>query len=231
MEPLRVGGLTPLTTVDSPGALSAVVFCQGCPGRCRYCHNGHLLPSRGSDLVPWADVVAFLKRRTGLLDAVVFSGGEPTAQHALAPAMTEVRNLGFKIGLHTAGCYPDRLETLLPLLNWVGLDIKALPEDYPEITGVPESGNQAWRSLEILLESSVAFEVRTTVPPTWSPDRIEALAERLAGIGVKNFVLQTCITARALDPAWHPLPATNVLSPELHRHLQEAFHSFACRTG
>jgi pyruvate formate lyase activating enzyme len=191
-----------MTTLDYPGELAAVVFCQGCPWRCRYCHNGHLLPARSADAIPWNDVVRFLGRRRGLLDALVFSGGEPTAQHALGAAMAEVRALGFKVGLHTAGCYPERLEKLIPQLHWVGLDIKGLPEDYPEITGVPDSGRQAWRSLEILLGGGVGLEVRTTVPPTWPPDQVESLAEQLAAMGVGSFVVQTCITARALDPQW-----------------------------
>ena len=40
---LRLGGLTPLTTIDFPGRLAAVLYCQGCPWRCGYCHNPELL--------------------------------------------------------------------------------------------------------------------------------------------------------------------------------------------
>ena len=84
---LRVGGLVPLSTTDYPDHLSAVVFCQGCPWRCAYCHNPHLLPRRSDSEIAWPDVLAFLDRRRGLLDAVVFSGGEPTLQRALPDAM------------------------------------------------------------------------------------------------------------------------------------------------
>ncbi len=206
MASLRVGGLTPLTTLDYPGELAAVVFCQGCPWRCRYCHNGHLLSADAAPSIPWEAVMDFLRRRCGLLDGVVFSGGEPTAQQALGEAIRAVRGLGFKVGLHTAGCYPERLATLLPFLDWVGLDIKGLPEDYPEITGVAGSGERAWRSLEALLASGVAHEVRTTVPPHWGSDQVEALAERLAAAGLTHYALQACVTARALDPDWRALP-------------------------
>ena len=71
---LRVGGFVPLTTLDYPGRLACVLFCQGCAWRCRYCHNPALLCPRGEQEVPWAEVRAFLRRRQGLLDAVVFSG-------------------------------------------------------------------------------------------------------------------------------------------------------------
>ncbi len=199
---LRVGGLTPLTTVDYPGELAAVVFCQGCPWRCRYCHNGHLLPPRAPGQIPWAEVRAFLHSRRGLLDAVVFSGGEPTLQPALGAAMTEARALGFKVGLHTSGAFPARLKPLLPLLDWVGLDIKALPADYPAITGVPGSGERAWASLALLLEAGVALQVRTTpMPGRDSPAELERLRERLVALGVRDHRVQRCRTEHTLDPS------------------------------
>ena len=200
-ESVHIGGLTPMTTVDYPGELSAVVFCQGCPWRCRYCHNGHLIPASADGQIPWSEVMAFLERRTGLLDAVVFSGGEPTLQAALPAAMKQVRSMGFKIGLHTAGPYPERLRCLIPYLDWVGLDIKALPDDYSPITLVPGSGKRAWQSLRILLEAGVALEVRTTLMPGWSRDQdVRPLEEALAAVGVENHVLQRCRTQSTLDP-------------------------------
>ena len=197
---LRVGGLTPLTTVDYPGELAAVIYCQGCPWRCRYCHNGHLLDPDGGERIDWADIIAFLQTRRGLLDAVVFSGGEPTAQAALPDAMAEVRALGFKIGLHTGGPYPERLSPLLPLVDWIGLDIKAVPDDYPLVTGVPGSGERAWRSLRLLLDAGVDLEVRTTPMPGLD-DRgyLGQLMEELARTGVRNYALQRCRETHLLD--------------------------------
>ena len=79
-QALRVGGFVPFTSTDYPDALAAVVFCQGCPWRCGYCHNPHLIPARGDDERDFARILDWLASRRGLLDAVVFSGGEPTAQ-------------------------------------------------------------------------------------------------------------------------------------------------------
>jgi len=191
-----------MTSLDYPGELSAVVFCQGCPWRCRYCHNGHLLPVRGPDPIPWSEVRALLEKRIGLLDAVVFSGGEPTLQGALPDAVREAKSLGYKVGLHTAGSYPQRLRRLLSDLDWVGLDIKALPARYPEITGVPGSGERAWESLALLLAAAVPLQVRTTVFPGWTAEEdILPLVERLRGFGVENHVLQACRTTWVLDPS------------------------------
>jgi pyruvate formate lyase activating enzyme len=199
---LRIGGLTPLTTVDYPGELAAIVFCQGCPWRCRYCHNGHLLPARASGLIAWSDVVAFLQRRRQLLDAVVFSGGEPTLQSALPFAMAEAKAMGYKVGLHTAGPYPERLGRLLPHLDWVGLDIKALPGDYPAITGVSGSGGQAWDSLNLLLDSDIRLQVRTTPVPGLDSERyLGRLRRRLFDVGVRRHVIQVCRTDESLSSA------------------------------
>ncbi|WP_296634698.1 MULTISPECIES: anaerobic ribonucleoside-triphosphate reductase activating protein [unclassified Thiobacillus] len=191
MSMLRVGGFTPLSTTDWPGMLAAVVFCQGCPWRCGYCHNPDLIPARGDSEIPWADVLAFLRRRRGLLDAVVFSGGEPTAQAGLVDAVREVRALGFRIGLHTGGMYAQRLAEVLPLVDWVGLDVKAPFADYARITGAAGSGERALAGLQQVLASGVDHEIRTTVHPALLGDTaVIGLARDLADLGVKRYVIQ-----------------------------------------
>jgi len=202
MTELQVGGVTPLTTIDFPGELAAVVFCQGCPWRCRYCQNTHLLQRSFCCEIRWRDVTGLLQRRVGLLDAVVFSGGEPTLQRGLPDAVSEVRAMGFKVGLHTAGCYPERLDELLPAVDWVGLDIKALPEDYPELTGVRGSGERALESLAYLVESGIAHEVRVTVHDALlPPDKLRRLMDLLADHGADEVMLQRCRTQHVLDPS------------------------------
>ncbi|MHB0973444.1 MAG: anaerobic ribonucleoside-triphosphate reductase activating protein [Thiobacillus sp.] len=191
MTVLRVGGFTPLSSTDWPGMLAAVVFCQGCPWRCRYCHNPDLIPARGEHEIPWEDVLAFLRRRQGLLDGVVFSGGEPTLQASLADAMREVRALGYKVGLHTGGMYPEKLAAVLPLVDWVGMDVKAPFADYPAITGVAGSGSRASTGLQRVLASGVDHEIRTTVHPVLlSSSDLADMGRGLAARGVKHYVIQ-----------------------------------------
>lgn len=190
---LRIGGFTPFTATDYPGLLAAVVFCQGCPWRCTYCHNPHLLPAEGPENHDWSDILSLLRRRRGLLDAVVFSGGEPTSQGGLAIAMQTVKEMGFKIGLHSAGMYPDRLTRVLPLLDWIGLDIKAPLSSYPRITGIPDSGAAVMTSLGLVLESGIEYELRCT----WHPDLLttvdmETLADELLALGADRLVVQEC---------------------------------------
>jgi len=199
---LRVGGLTRLSTTDWPGELAAVVFCQGCPWRCSYCHNPQLLRTRGPSEIAWGDVLAWLRRRQGLLDAVVFSGGEPLAQPGLAEAMRSVRALGFRVGLHTGGACPRRLSQVLSLVDWVGFDIKAPFSDYASITGAPDSGVRALESAKLLIATSIACELRTTVHPRLlDSEAVERLADELVALGARRYVLQEFRDEGCADPS------------------------------
>lgn len=215
---LRVGGVTPFSATDYPGQLAAVVFVQGCPWRCGYCHNPHLQPRSSDALTPWADVLALLRRRIGLVDAVVFSGGEACMDPALKRAMLDVRELGFHVGLHTACIYPQRLQEVLPLVDWVGFDIKAAFTDYRAITGVANSGDPARACLDAILASGVAHECRTTIHPALLPDAtLLELAAMLAKKGVINYVLQQfsangCTNDSLLNATLHGYPAATTLS-------------------
>ncbi len=213
--PLRVAGVSPLSSVDWPGELAATVFLQGCPWRCPYCHNPHLQGVEGGDALEWGGVLDFLRARVGLLDGVVFSGGEPTAQKALAAAIEEVRELGFRVALHTGGPVPARVTEVLPLLDWVGFDLKAPFEEYERITHVPRSGDAARESLLAVVASGVAYEVRTTVHPALLDEgALTRMADELAALGVHEWVLQPFRAAGCADegllatgPATLGLPA------------------------
>ncbi|WP_295477463.1 anaerobic ribonucleoside-triphosphate reductase activating protein [uncultured Sutterella sp.] len=194
---LRVAGITPFTTIDFPGKLSAVAFLQGCPWRCIYCQNPWMQPA---DFDPayehdsWEKLEALLRRRRGLLDAVVFSGGEPTADPALPAAMRAVRDMGFAVGLHTAGILPHRLADVLPLTDWVGLDVKAPPEDavlYERVAGRRHAAAHFLESFRLIRESGVALECRTTAHPDWlSDEKLLEVGRWLEDRGVETFALQ-----------------------------------------
>lgn len=195
-----VGGVTPFTTIDFPGRLAAVVFCQGCPWRCAYCHNPHLLSPRGATTQSWGAVMDWLATRRGLLDGVVFSGGEPLLQRGLPAAIDEVRAHGFSTALHTAGAYPQRLRALLPLLDWVGFDVKAPFGDYRSITGA-SGGENARRSLALLLASGTPCEVRCTVDERFlKNDALARMNAQLTAMGVSRLILQARRDAAGKPP-------------------------------
>jgi pyruvate formate lyase activating enzyme len=223
---LRVGGLSPHSSCDWPGQLVATVFAQGCPWACAYCHNPHLLPARGSEEIAWEEVLAFLRTRQGLLDGVVFTGGEPTLQDALVDAIADVRELGFLVGLHTGGQFPGRLARVLPHTDWVGFDVKAPWGDYERITGVPGSGEAARESLALIVASGIPFEVRTTVHPALvSADDIAVLADGLAAAGVRHYAVQGFRPQGCVGD----LPIASLKQADLPSGLSDRFETFEMR--
>ncbi len=225
---LKVGGLAPLSSCDWPGQLAATVFCQGCAWRCRYCHNAHLLPPDAPRLHSWPAVTAFLLQRRRLLDGVVFSGGEPTLQRGLPAAIGVVRDMGFRVGLHTAGPYPDRLSDILPLVDWIGFDAKAPFSAYEQVTGVPGSGDRARESLRQVIASGKPYEVRTTLHPLLlDVPGLESLAAELAELGVENYAVQRFRSTGCRDAV---LNASDIpLSLPLPAGLHEQFKLFELR--
>ena len=227
---LKVGGYTKFTSTDYPGELAAVVFVQGCPWRCGYCHNPHLQPRDGEPAIAWRDLLAFLAGRAGMLDAVVFSGGEPTIDPALEEAMRSVKALGFKVGLHTAGIYPARLEQVLPLVDWVGLDIKTSFDAYDAITGASGSAQAAHAAARLVIESGVPYEFRTTVHPKLTTrEHISTLTQQVAEMGCRTYALQDfrSIGCRAQDLM--NASAEVVLDSELIGQVKSRFRLFTLR--
>ena len=193
-ESLAIAGLVSLSTVDWPGRLVATAFLQGCPWRCAYCHNAAILDTRTPGAVPWSAVRALLDRRHGLLDGVVFSGGEPTRQPGLLDAVRRVKADGYLVGLHTGGAYPARLAALLPHVDWIGFDVKAPARLYRAVTragGPTTAAERAFASLRMVLDAGVDVTVRTTVDPTvLTDDDVRELTDTLFAMGVPEHVLQ-----------------------------------------
>lgn len=226
---LPIAGLARLSTCDWPDKLSVTVFCQGCPWSCSYCHNPALLDPRVPGSIPWADVADLLRHRTGLLDAVVFSGGEPTLHAQLPQAIEAARSQGFSIGLHTSGAFPGRLSALLPRVDWVGLDIKAPRSLYEVVTGSSASAGLAFESLERVIASGIDYEVRTTIDPSvLDGGALETLVEELSAAGVRAFAAQRLVSRDHLTGSLvaAPKPPKAFLAT-----CSSRFESFTYRSG
>lgn len=193
MSTIRIGGIEKFSIVDFPNRMAAVVFMQGCPWRCPFCHNTQLQDVNAETNIVWHKFIDFLKQRKGILDAVVFSGGEPLVQSGLIEAVQEVKALGYEIGLHTGGYFPERFKEVLALVDWVGFDIKApfVEERYKELTGGVADLHKVLESLKMLIASGKHFECRTTCDPRFlSVDDIYKMGESLKNMGVKEYYLQ-----------------------------------------
>ncbi|MBQ8474012.1 MAG: anaerobic ribonucleoside-triphosphate reductase activating protein [Alphaproteobacteria bacterium] len=194
MKSVQIGGLVSFTTIDYPGKLAAVLFLVGCPLRCAYCSNPHLLTPHDGEYDP-ERVFDWLQSRVGKLEAVVFSGGEALMQgDATIEYMRRVREIGFKIGLHTNGFYPDTLRRAADLVDWIGLDFKAMREKYPDLTGQHIAYDNMIKSLDVWLATGKDFEVRITCDPRFidKSDLIK-IAEILNERGVSDIAIQKYI--------------------------------------
>lgn len=219
---LLVGGVVSLSTVDYPDYISSVIFLQGCGWRCKYCHNQHLQPIELSHSLPWEDILGLLRSRRGFVDAVVFSGGEPLIQEALPDAIMEVKNMGFMIGLHTAGAVPEMLAKVAPMTDWIGFDVKNDFKDYELITGVPNSGKTALESLKLLVALNVNFEVRITMYKTLETSVIVDLLKELSSIGVKTVALQKCRDIEEIIVE-HPIFSDRILLEDISKYFENFF--------
>ena len=161
-----ISGLQKMTLLDFPGKVACTVFLQGCNFRCPFCHNSDLLGSHGPAPIPAETLLAFLKKRVGLLDGVCITGGEPTLQKDLPDLLRQIKDLGYLIKLDTNGNRPEVLKALVAegLVDYVAMDIKNCPARYGETAGVPNMTlTHLEESIRFLLEGSLDFEFRTTV--------------------------------------------------------------------
>jgi len=201
---MRFGGFQALTLSDYPGKTAAVVFTQGCNFRCPFCHNGGLLPAVADDrnLVPEAFVLEELRRRRGLLDGLVVTGGEPTLQEALPAFLGKVRALGLLVKLDTNGSRPEMLARLLGagLVDYVAMDVKAPRGKYDLLAGVRAPLDAVRESIRLIAASGAPHHFRTTLPSALlDAQDIETIRRELPA--ASPHLVQEFKPEHALDPA------------------------------
>lgn len=160
---LPISSLTPFTFQDFPDHTACILWFFGCNMRCGYCHNPEFVTGRAKR-IDAAYLERFLKARQGLLEGVVLSGGECTLSAGLPLFARYLKSLGYKVKIDTNGTRPQVLRQLLDecLVDFISLDFKAPPERFASVTGL-KSHNGFFESLEIVANSTIGKEVRTTV--------------------------------------------------------------------
>ncbi|MDF2987534.1 MAG: anaerobic ribonucleoside-triphosphate reductase activating protein [Eubacterium sp.] len=175
-----ISGMVKSSLVDYPGLAACVLFVPGCNYNCFYCHNRSLLDGTHEVLFP-GYVEKFIEKRTGLLDGVVISGGEPTLQKDLIPFMKMIKKLGYKLKLDTNGSSPAVIEKILEyeLCDYFAVDYKAPAGRYEEICQGNSSAEAVLNTIHLLLKSNSGFEVRTTVIPQLGRSDLFTMAQEL----------------------------------------------------
>ena len=148
----RIHSLESFGTVDGPG-VRFVVFTQGCPMRCAYCHNPDTWPVTGGTMMEPAEIFEQYKRNEGFYKGggITVTGGEPLLQiDFLTELFTLAKNANVHTCLDTSGIVyhkdaaPEwlaKLDHLMELTDLVMLDIKHIdPEAHKKLTHQPNDG-------------------------------------------------------------------------------------------
>lgn len=224
---MRIGGLAKFSLIDYPGRLAAVIFTQGCPFRCDYCHNPELvIRAQFGPLLTETEVLHFLNQRRGQLEGVVLTGGEPTLQPDLLTFIRQVKVLGYSVKLDTMGLYEYIIQDLLTagLLDYVAMDIKAPLAKYPQVVHYPVDTVAIQRSIQLIMTAGIDYEFRTTVVPALlSPSDLREIGRLLSG--AKRYILQTFVPTKTNNPTFltersYPIDMLAALARELEVYVE-----------
>ena len=227
---MRIGGFAKNSLIDFPKNIACVVFTQGCNFHCPYCHNPDLVAGhrKVSGLLFDDEMVfSFLKKRKGLLDGVVITGGEPTLQEDLVDFCRKVKSLGFRLKMDTNGTRPKVLESLFNenLLDYVAMDIKTGLEDYALVWQGKHDKNRIVESIDLIQANAPDYEFRTTcVKPFVTMKNMSEIGRLIKG--AKHYILQNCSDkGDVLEPAF--IESGNPFFSEEHMHtLQKTINEY-----
>lgn len=197
---ILIGGLQKSSLIDYPTHISAIIFTQGCNFRCPYCHNPELIFEESHTIESTRAVLNFLQKRIGKLDGVVISGGEPTLQKHLPDFIKQIKDMGFRVKLDTNGTNPEMLKRLIneKLIDYVAMDIKAPIEKYSQVTCTKVNTKDILKSIEILKNSQIDYEFRTTVVKSQLfAEDFEKIAQMIKGC--EKYYLQRFVPTKTLD--------------------------------
>lgn len=219
---MLITALTQFTTLDFPGRLACIVFTGGCNMRCGFCHNAEfVLPEKLSKLktlLPFEVVKNFLKKRKGLLDGVVICGGEPTVQSDLLERIEEIKELGFAVKLDTNGSNPAVLKKLIErkLIDYVAMDLK---DNFPyrkKLVGLAINDSLLKQSIQIIKESGIEHEFRTTILPEFHDER--TLREMAKIVGGSRWAWQRFRNGKTLESGFEGAIEYDLLKMEQMKH-------------
>ncbi len=162
-----IGGFQPVTLLDYPQKVAAIIFTSGCNMRCPFCYNYKLvLPEHLDEEKSFEEkqILSFLKKRKKYLDGLVITGGEPTIQKDLPKFLSEVKGIGYSVKLDTNGLLPEVLKKLVSqkLVDYIAMDIKGPLGEYSKYCGIEDASNIK-ESIALVMNSGLPYEFRTTL--------------------------------------------------------------------
>ncbi len=147
----RIHSIETFGAVDGPG-VRFVVFLQGCPLRCLYCHNPDSWNPKDGKLISVGELIDNMESYKNYLSGgLTISGGEPMMQKEFSIALLqEAKNIGLHTALDTSGAFAlEHSKAIVDVADLLLLDIKAAtPERYLQITGRDFAYTNAFANLE-----------------------------------------------------------------------------------
>jgi len=187
-----IKGIQKTCLVDFEPYTSCVLFFGGCNFRCGYCHNPELVLNFNSiKTIEEEEIFSFLESRKNWIDGIVITGGEPTLYKDLPEFIDKIKKMGFLVKLDTNGSNPEMVKNLIEkkLVDYIAMDIKTSPENYGIVTGVNIDIEKIKSSADIIKNSEVEHEFRTTiVPGLVTKEDLIKIGEWLKGS--KKYVIQ-----------------------------------------
>jgi len=144
-----------------------------------------------------------ISARLGFVDGVVITGGEPTLYSDLGNFIAIIKNMGLSVKLDTNGSHPEILQKLLAdnSLDFIAMDIKTSWSKYQMAAGVEVDINKLSRSIDLIKESGIDFEFRTTCVPSLVDENDILEISKL--IGKENkYTLQQFSPHSTMEPAY-----------------------------
>jgi pyruvate formate lyase activating enzyme len=201
-----ISGFQPLSLLDYPGIICSIVFTQGCPFRCVYCHNPELIPAEAPDansILKEEEIIDHLIRRKNIVEGVCITGGEPTVHPDLPDFIRKVKRLGMLVKLDTNGLSPRMIEQLIKdrQVDFFAMDLKHTWERYAEVIGINQQKviDNCRETFRLIQDSSVPHEFRTTVySGLHAKEELEEIASQLRE--GERYALQEIRYGKTLDP-------------------------------
>ena len=197
-----------LTLLDYPEKVACVLYTPTCNFMCPYCHNWETLIEEHLSPLSFDDILLFLKKRQGIMDGVVISGGEPTLMDDLPEKIKKIKELGYLVKLDTNGSNPEMLRDLIDnkLIDYVAMDIKhSFSKYYDVIINRSINLDDLKESIEILMENKIDFEFRITLIQEYHDiDSIYEIGKLLEG-SKKLFLQQYKLSDGVRDKSLHPV--------------------------
>jgi len=203
-----IKGLQKTSLIDYPPYTISVIFVANCDFRCAFCQNPDLV-NNAPNLKQYSqeEIIEFLSSRKKWLDGICITGGEPLLYPGIIDFIKKIKELNMKIKLDTNGNNSELLKKIIDdeLVDYIAMDIKGPLNKYNEITKVNVNTEYIKSSIELIKNSNIEHEFRTTIIPDLNEEDIKKIGELLKG--AKKFSIQQFRnTFKLLDESYNKQP-------------------------